>query len=193
MAKGKSTGGKAEADYRHPTSDLPLRPEVGTQAQFKKKKPPKTYRYDSSLLPALDWDGQNPAREQGEALIRQILEAESLDEAKAAAAKLKALGQAVPQLGRQGRAAVVRRADAAAVRPRAALDEGDPRDAEGARGGPAARDVRPVRRPAALDRRPGAEGLRVPGQLGQPDDPRRLARGDELAAATTRGSAGRCR
>jgi hypothetical protein len=44
-----------------------MRPEVGTQAQFKKKLPPKTYCYDSSLSPALDWDGQNPAREQGEA------------------------------------------------------------------------------------------------------------------------------
>lgn len=93
MAKKANTGGKAEADYRHPTSDLPLRPEVGTQAQFKKKKKPKTYRYDSSLHPVFEWDGQNPTREQGEALIRQIMEAASLDEAKAAAAKLKALGQ----------------------------------------------------------------------------------------------------
>ena len=42
-------------------------------------------------------------------------------------------------------------------------------------------------------RRPGAEGLRAPGQLGEPADPRRLARRDELAAAATRGSAGRCR
>ena len=39
-----------------------LRPDVGTQAQFRKKKPPKTYRYDSSLSPALDWDSGNPAR-----------------------------------------------------------------------------------------------------------------------------------
>ena len=36
---------------------------------------------------------------------------------------------AVPQLGGQGRAALVRRADTAAVRPRAALDQGDHRDA----------------------------------------------------------------
>ena len=49
-----------------------MRPEVGTQAQFKKKKPPKTYQYDSSLSPALDWDAKNPAREQGEALIAQL-------------------------------------------------------------------------------------------------------------------------
>jgi adenine-specific DNA-methyltransferase len=43
-----------------------MRPDVGTQAQFKKKKPPVTYRYDSSLSPALEWDGQNSARELGE-------------------------------------------------------------------------------------------------------------------------------
>jgi adenine-specific DNA-methyltransferase len=69
----------------------PMRPDVGTQAQFRKKKPPATYRYDSSLSPALEWDGQNPAREQGEALIREVLEAASLDQAKAAAVKLAAL------------------------------------------------------------------------------------------------------
>jgi adenine-specific DNA-methyltransferase len=43
-----------------------MRPDVGTQAQFKKKKAAVTYRYDSSLSPTLDWDGQNPARELGE-------------------------------------------------------------------------------------------------------------------------------
>jgi adenine-specific DNA-methyltransferase len=51
-----------------------MRPEVGTQAQFKKKKPPQTYRFDSSLSPVLEWDGQNPAREAGEALISEISE-----------------------------------------------------------------------------------------------------------------------
>lgn len=70
-----------------------MRPEVGTQAQFKKKKAPKTYRYDSSLSPALEWDGKNAAREQGEALIRQILDTGKIEEAKAAAAKLKALSK----------------------------------------------------------------------------------------------------
>ena len=79
--------------YRHPESESLMRPDVGTQAQFKKKKKPRTYRYDSSLSPALDWDGQNTAREQGEALIRQTLEARSLEEAKQAAEKLKALSR----------------------------------------------------------------------------------------------------
>ena len=58
--------------YKHPTAESLLRPDVGTQAQFRKKKPPATYRYDSSLSPALDWDGQNSAREAGEALIAEI-------------------------------------------------------------------------------------------------------------------------
>lgn len=79
--------------YRHPEAQGVLRPEVGTQAQFRKKKPPATYRYDSSLSPALDWDGQNAAREQGEATIEEILTldtsavdaAKSVEDAKKAA------------------------------------------------------------------------------------------------------------
>ncbi len=58
--------------YRHPTSESLMRPEVGTQAQFRKKKPPVTYCYDSSLSPALEWDGQNSARELGEWLLSII-------------------------------------------------------------------------------------------------------------------------
>jgi adenine-specific DNA-methyltransferase len=70
-----------------------MRPDAGTQAQFRKKKPPVTYRYDSSLSPALDWDGQNPAREQAEVAIRRILEAKTLEEAKRAGAQLKAISK----------------------------------------------------------------------------------------------------
>ncbi len=64
-AKKKTTGLQVES-YKHPESESPMRPDVGTQAQFKKKKPPVTYRYDSSLSPALDWDGQNGTRDIGE-------------------------------------------------------------------------------------------------------------------------------
>jgi adenine-specific DNA-methyltransferase len=70
-----------------------MRPDVGTQAQFKKKKAPVTYRYDSSLSPALDWDGQNPAREQADVAIRRILEAKTLEEAKRAGAQLNAISK----------------------------------------------------------------------------------------------------
>ena len=55
-----------------------MRPDVGTQPQFRKKKPPQTYRYDSSLSPALDWDGQNAARELGEWLLGLIERAAAL-------------------------------------------------------------------------------------------------------------------
>lgn len=78
-------------NYKHPESTSVMRPDVGTQAQFKKRRPAKTFRYDDSLSPALQWDGQNAAREQGETLIRQALEAVTLEDAKIAASKLKAL------------------------------------------------------------------------------------------------------
>jgi adenine-specific DNA-methyltransferase len=77
--------------YRRPEAEALMRPEVGTQAQFRKQKPPAKYRYDDSLDPAMSWDEGSAAREQGEALIREILEAEDLETAKAAAARLKAM------------------------------------------------------------------------------------------------------
>ena len=98
MTKGKTRSKKQTAlsqteSYRHTEAKALLRPDVGTQAQFKKKKTPKTYRYDSSLSSALDWDATNPAHEQGETLIKQVLDAKSLEEAKAAASKLKSLSK----------------------------------------------------------------------------------------------------
>ena len=83
---------KRAETYKHDEEAL-LRPEVGTQAQFRKRKPPRTYHYDSSLSPALDWDAQNSARERGEALIKQILDASSLEEAQEAAAELGRLSR----------------------------------------------------------------------------------------------------
>jgi adenine-specific DNA-methyltransferase len=85
MAKSKprtkTSKTKVANNYRHPESESLMRPDVGTQAQFK-KKPPKKYRYDDSLSPSLEWDGQNPARERGEALIKEILDAKLIEEAK---------------------------------------------------------------------------------------------------------------
>lgn len=72
----KPANGKPRPEsYRHPDAESLLRPDVGTQAQFRKKKPPATYRYDSSLSPVLEWDGQNPGRERGEELIARIVQA----------------------------------------------------------------------------------------------------------------------
>jgi len=99
-AAKKSTGRRASAppearaeSYDHPEARIANRPDVGTQANFRKKKPAKTWSYDSSLSPALDWDGQNSARERGEALIGKILAAESLEAAKAAAEELASLSR----------------------------------------------------------------------------------------------------
>jgi adenine-specific DNA-methyltransferase len=75
--RAPSRASKKAETYRHADEAL-LRPDVGTQAQFRKKKPPKTYRYDSSLSPALDWDGANWTREYGEWLISLIEEASTL-------------------------------------------------------------------------------------------------------------------
>lgn len=76
------------SSYRHPEAALATRPEIGTQSQFRKKKPPKSYKYDSSLSPQMEWDGQNPAREHGERLINEILSASSLEVAKESAQEL---------------------------------------------------------------------------------------------------------
>ena len=179
--------------FKHPEATSPMRPDVGTQAAFKKKKPPVTYRYDSSLSPALDWDGQNPAREQGEAILAQLDRAARRDPGgaggPASSSRLSATGcprlrrmrradrpaqghvAAVPQLGGQGRAALVRRAHAAALRPRAALDQGDHRDAARAQARQAhsGDDVRALRRPAATrspTRSPGPTSTRTTGSTG---------------------------
>ena len=70
MKKTDSKAGETDTkSYRHTEAESLLRPDVGTQAQFRKKKPPVMYRYDSSLSPSLEWDGQNHARELGEWLI----------------------------------------------------------------------------------------------------------------------------
>ncbi|HEV3005550.1 MAG TPA: hypothetical protein VGX78_13885, partial [Pirellulales bacterium] len=88
---------QAADSYRHPESTVLLRPDVGTQAQFKKRKPRATYRYDSSLSPALDWDGQNPARELGEQVIAEIV---------AASDELAAIDREMEQTEGQGNAEV---------------------------------------------------------------------------------------
>jgi adenine-specific DNA-methyltransferase len=80
--KPKAAASEAAADkvtsYGHPESKALLRPEIGAQTHFKKTKPPQKYRYDDSLSPALEWDGQNPARELGEWLLARIEEASRL-------------------------------------------------------------------------------------------------------------------
>ncbi|GAL95910.1 DNA methyltransferase [Microcystis aeruginosa] len=88
----KKTNKQTEAKSYNHGEEHPQRPDIGTEPHFKKKKPPVTYRYDSSLSPELNWD-ENPAREEAESLIEQILAAEDLETAKIAARKLKAIGE----------------------------------------------------------------------------------------------------
>jgi len=110
------TLGRVAENYRHYEATSPMRPEIGTQPQFRKKKPPTTYRYDSSLSPALNRDGQNPGRETAEWLLRLISEAAALPaphafdqprELRAAdgtvLAAVGSLQEAVEQLRRLGR------------------------------------------------------------------------------------------
>lgn len=70
MATRRSTPSSAAtgtSDYHH-SQQATQRPDVGVQDQFTAKKPPKSYRYDSSLDPALSWD-ENRDRDLAEWLI----------------------------------------------------------------------------------------------------------------------------
>ena len=141
---------RATERYTHPTADALLRPDIGTQAQFRKKKPPAKYRYDSSLSPALETDGQNPARERAEALIRKILDATDLAEARAAGEELRTLGQ--PFLNWAGKAE--RLSFEVPTLPSLSMNAcppGDPRNPQGPQAGPPTDDVRPFRGPRASD------------------------------------------
>ncbi len=67
------TGLGTTEQYRHSTEAV-QRPDVGVQDQFQAKKPPRTYRYDSSLDPALSWDEQRE-RDLGEWLLGLVVRA----------------------------------------------------------------------------------------------------------------------
>jgi adenine-specific DNA-methyltransferase len=71
-AQAPSTSDLA-AEYRH-SDQAVQRPEAGVQDQFQAKKPPRVYRYDSSLDPALSWDEQRE-RDLGEWLLGVIMRA----------------------------------------------------------------------------------------------------------------------
>lgn len=92
MPRAKRTTTNKEAKTYNHQEETPQRPDIGTEAQFKKKKPPATYRYDSSIAPSMEWDN-NLVRDEAEALIQQILSADDIESAKLAATKLKKLSQ----------------------------------------------------------------------------------------------------
>ncbi len=88
----KARDGKGAQAYDHKEERLLLRPDVGLQPQFKQKRPPKRYRYDPSLDPALSWD-INSDRERAEALIAKIENAKDTGEAKIAARELRQMSR----------------------------------------------------------------------------------------------------
>lgn len=71
--------GNGSAAYAH-ADEAVLRPDVGVEAQFSHRKPPKTYRYDSSLAPELAWD-ENGERPFAEWLLNLVAEAAEKGEA----------------------------------------------------------------------------------------------------------------
>ena len=72
MPGTKKAAARTAESYAHPEARALLRPDVGTQSQFRKTKLPARYRYDSSLSPALDWDGGAPRREEAEAKLAAL-------------------------------------------------------------------------------------------------------------------------
>ena len=64
-------------DYLHTAQTMTARPEIGAAPRFKSRQKPATYRYDSSLSPALEWDS-NPARDTAAFLIDCIEAAAAL-------------------------------------------------------------------------------------------------------------------
>jgi adenine-specific DNA-methyltransferase len=72
----KTRGATGPRRYEH-GQDAVARPEIGAAPRFRSKAPPATYRYDSSLAPALDWDS-NPARETAAFLLACIEDAAGL-------------------------------------------------------------------------------------------------------------------
>jgi adenine-specific DNA-methyltransferase len=74
VASSAGSGAYAHADQ------AVLRPDVGVEAQFSHRKPPKTYRYDSSLAPELAWD-ENGERSFAEWLLNLVADAAEKGEA----------------------------------------------------------------------------------------------------------------
>ena len=179
------------------------RAEIGAAPRFRAKAPPVTYRYDSSLAPALDWN-TNPARETAAFLLRcsrtpqpyrrrTIPEPRELKGADGAALlRVGGLQDAVATLKRMQTpflnwAGKAERQTSRCRRCRCScmsgFPRGDPRDA----GGPSqARRTRG--RSSTCSAIPDAavadqvEAYRAPEQVGEPADPGRFAGGDELAA-----------
>lgn len=96
------TGIDTAEQYRH-SNQAVQRPDAGVQDQFLPKKPPRTFRYDSSLDPAMSWDEQWE-RDLGDWLLGLIVRAGKEGEATVFAE---------PQLWKGGGVRIASSADAA--------------------------------------------------------------------------------
>lgn len=79
MASNNDNNGQQSSNYTH-TQEAVQRPDIGIQPEFNNRKPPKNYRYDSSLAPELSWD-ENAEREMAEWLLTLIADAAEQGEA----------------------------------------------------------------------------------------------------------------
>ncbi len=77
--KAAASGGNGASAYQH-SDEAVQRPYVGVEAQFSHYKPPKTYRYDSSLAPEISWD-ESGERAFAEWLLALVTEAAEKGEA----------------------------------------------------------------------------------------------------------------
>ena len=73
--KTPKAGGRDTLAYQH-TDEAVQRPDVGMEVQFSHHKPSKTYRYDSSIAPELNWDesGERAFVEWLLALVSKVAE-----------------------------------------------------------------------------------------------------------------------
>jgi len=88
--KTKNPTAQTAENYRHEENEAILRPDAGLQAQFNKKRMPKTYRYDSSLAPEISWD-INADREKVETLVAKLRTSRNIEEVHYIADQLKAM------------------------------------------------------------------------------------------------------
>ena len=79
MAQKAVRSGTGASAYQH-ADEAVQRPDIGVEAQFSHRKPPKTFRYDSSLAPELSWD-EGSERAFAEWLLNVITEAAEKGEA----------------------------------------------------------------------------------------------------------------
>ena len=193
---------------QYPGADLAMRPEIGTQPQFRKKQAAKDLSLRFVAVPFPRMGRPERRRELRRMAPREIEKLPSCPDHEFPSARVFTYRRA-KRPRRLPRICATRRSSSSGSASRSstgpARPSGCPSTCRRCRcsctsGCPPRRSSRRSRAtrksrdqqidmfdlfgdPQHSDRRPGAEGLRAPRQVGQPDDPGRFAGGDELAAA----------